>query len=101
MQEMKYSELEDRASQAAGFDHLAQLEARARVCSEIEKMRASGEALTLNDEEMKMLSAFRALKSRLTADGYFKWRTESVKGVQIASDTNLIVHPNEEPVIVA
>jgi hypothetical protein len=65
MQEMNYQLLEDPAVVPERQDEIAQLEARARVISEIEKMRAEGKALTLSEEEMQMLAAFRRFKLRI------------------------------------
>lgn len=96
MQELKYQELEDRASDYAPQDEIRQLEARSRVISEIEKMRAEGKALTLSEEEMKMLTSFRRFKLRMRKDGeVFTWQTRRPDGVQIVEETAEIVHPSE------
>jgi hypothetical protein len=96
MQEMKYQELESRASLSAEMDEVRQLEARHRVISEIEKMRAEGKALTLSDEEMELLASFRRFKLRMRKDGEtFTWQTRRPEGVEIVEETAMIVHPSE------
>ncbi len=96
MQEQKYSELEERAIPAGITDAMKKLEARARVHQEIEAMRAEGKALTLTDEEIDLLGAFRRFKLRMRKDGEtFTWQTRKPQGVQIVEETALIVHPNE------
>lgn len=96
MQEMKYEELENRASDIAQDDHLRKLEARARVHQEIELMRQEGKALTLTSEEEDLLHAFRRFKLRMTKDGQiFTWQTRRPEGVQIVEETAAILHPQE------
>lgn len=96
MQEQKYSELEERASQSALADEIKKLEARARVHQEIEAMKAEGKALTLSDEEIEMLHAFRRFKIRMRKNGeMFTWQTRMPEGVQIVEETAEIVHPSE------
>jgi hypothetical protein len=95
MQEMKYAELEDRALVVGNDDVLKQLEAKALVHQEIEKMKASGEALVLTEEEMAMLASFRRYKSTLTNQGKFKWTTKPETSVTLAPEQSLIVHPSE------
>jgi len=96
LQDLKYQELEDRAADYGPQEAMLQLEARARVISEIEKMRSEGKALTLSDEEMEMLAAFRRFKLRMRKDGeVFTWQTRRPEGVQIVEETAEIVHPSE------
>ena|ERR1700733_5020754 len=96
MQERKFEELEDRASQCEPADHLKALEARGRVHKEIEAMKAEGKALELSDEEEQMLKSFRRFKLRMRKNGeVFKWQTHVPEGVQIAKETGAIVHPQE------
>ena len=91
MQEMKYSELENRASaEPERLDALKQLEARARVKHVIDQMRETGEALTLTDEEERMLWSFRRFKLRMRKNGeVFKWQSALPTGVQVVSETDL------------
>ena len=97
MQEMKYSELERRASEsAAELDHIRNLETRSRVQSVIEQMRQEGKALTLSEEEERMLLSFRRFKLRMRRQGeVFTWQTRLPEGVQLAEDTAEIVHSSE------
>jgi hypothetical protein len=96
MQEQKYNELEDRASQSAEFDAIKRLEARARVHREIELMKEEGKALVLTDEEEKLLLSFRRFKLRMRKQGeVFTWQTRLPEGVQIVSETALVVLPEE------
>jgi hypothetical protein len=96
MQERKYQELEDRASQCDKADAFEQLKARARVIDEIAAMKAEGKALTLTDEEMNMLQSFRRFKLRMKKNGeVFKWQTRVPEGITLAEETGLIVHPQE------
>jgi hypothetical protein len=104
MQEQKYSELEERVSRLAEEAipadmtnaMLRKLEARHRVHQEIEAMRAEGKAITLSDEEIDLLSAFRRFKLRMRKDGeIFTWQTRRPEGVQIVEDTAEIVLPSE------
>jgi hypothetical protein len=98
MQERKYDELEDRASQVAELDAFKKLEARARIHEQIEAMRSEGKALTLTDEELNMLKSFRRFKLRIRKDGeVFTWQTRKPDGIQIVEETAEIVHPNEVP----
>ena len=96
MEERKYSELEDRASFTAELDAIKKLEARARVHQEIELMRGEGKALTLTDEEISMLQAFRRFKLRMRKPmEVFNWSTNRPDGVQLVDETAEIVHPSE------
>ncbi len=94
MQEMKYEELENRSIPASIQDALKKLEARALIHQEIEAMRSEGKALTLADEEFKMLESFRRFKLRMRKDGeVFTWQTRKPEGIQIAEETAEILHP--------
>lgn len=96
MQEQKFNELEDRASQTGEMDAVRKLEARSRVNQVIESMKAEGKALELTSEEEDMLHAFRRFKLRMTKDGeVFTWQSRKPEGVQIVEETANIVHPNE------
>lgn len=97
MQEQKYSELETRAAALAEpADAFRQLEARARVYQEIERMKAEGAALVLTDEEERMLHSFRRFKLRMKKNGeVFKWQTSVPPGVQLVEETAQIIHPAE------
>lgn len=104
MQEQKYNELEERvtrlAEDAVPADMtnamLRKLETRHQIHQEIEAMRAEGKALTLADEEIDLLVAFRRFKLRMRRDGEtFTWQTRKPEGVVIAEDTAEIVHPRE------
>jgi hypothetical protein len=96
MQEQKFNELEDRASQTDELDAIKKLEARSRVVNVIESMKAEGKALELTSEEENMLFAFRRFKLRMTKDGeVFTWQSRKPEGVQIVEETANIVHPNE------
>jgi hypothetical protein len=104
MQEEKYVELEERVSRLAEEAipadatnaMLRKLEQRSRIYQEIEAMRAEGKALTLTDEEIELLSAFRRFKLRMRKDGEtFSWQTRKPEGVQIVAETAEIVHPRE------
>lgn len=107
MEDRKYSELENcavggmaemdkRAMSFAMRDEIRRLETRAVIHAQIEDMRAKGEALTLSEEEIKLLESFRRFKLRMRKDGeIFTWQTRRDEGVVIASDTAEIVHPNE------
>jgi uncharacterized protein YecA (UPF0149 family) len=104
MQEQKYNELEERVTQSAEAAipedmtnaMLRKLEQRNRIHQEIEAMRAEGKALTLTDEEIELLNAFRRFKLRMRKDGeVFTWQTQRPNGVQLVEETAQIVHPNE------
>jgi uncharacterized protein YecA (UPF0149 family) len=104
MQEQKYVELEERVSlqaeEAIPADMtnamLRKLETRHRIHQEIEAMRAEGKALTLTDEEIDLLQAFRRFKLRMRKDGeIFNWQSRKPEGVQIVQETAEIVHPQE------
>lgn len=96
MNEQKYDELEQRASNVADLDAIKKLEARSRIHHEIEAMREEGKALTLSDEEISMLESFRRFKLRMRKDGeIFTWQTRKPEGVQLVDETAEIVHPNE------
>lgn len=107
MQEQKYNELENRTTDAmaeaerrsmrfAMRDQIRKLEAKALIHAQIEEMRAKGEALTLSDEEIKMLESFRRFKLRMRKDGeIFTWQSRREEGIVLASETAEIVHPNE------
>jgi hypothetical protein len=107
MEDQKYNTLTNRSSDAmaaaesrhlsaAMRDQIRKLEARAIINAEIEDMRSRGEALTLTEEEIKMLESFRRFKLRMRRDGEcFTWQTRRPEGVQLAADTAEIVHPNE------
>ncbi len=96
MQEMKYTELEDRASFSAEVDHIKKLEARSRVHREIELMMEEGKALVLSGEEESLLRSFRRFKLRMRKDGeVFTWQTRRPEGVQVVEETAEIIHPSE------
>jgi hypothetical protein len=96
MQEMKYNELETRASASEHLDAIHKLEARARVRREIELMKEEGKALVLTEEEENLLHSFRRFKLRMRKDGeVFTWQTRKPDGVQLVEDTAEIVHPSE------
>ncbi len=96
MQEMKYEELENRAIPAGVTDAIRKLEARELIHREIEAMRSEGKALTLADEEFKMLESFRRFKLRMRKDGeVFTWQTRKPEGIQIVEETAEILHPQE------
>lgn len=91
MQEMKYRELEERASAVPEDAQRSRLEkaiVKQRVREEIELMRAEGKALTLSDEEMDMLRTFRRFKLRMRKNGeMFTWQTRMPEGVQLVEET--------------
>lgn len=96
MQEQKYRELEDRASDSGELDAIRRLEAKVRVHQEIELMKAEGKALELTAEEEEMLRSFRRFKLRITKNGeVFSWQTTKPEGVQIVEETANILHPSE------
>lgn len=96
VQEPKYDELERRASLSSELDQIRKLEARSRVHQEIEQMKAEGKALTLSEEEERLLFSFRRFKLRMRKDGeVFKWQTRRPEGVQIADETAFILDPAE------
>ena len=96
MQEMKYEDLENRAVESERLDALKQLESRARVKNVIDQMRESGEALTLTDEEERMLWSFRRFKLRMRKNGeVFRWQTCLPLGVQVVSETANVITPEE------
>lgn len=68
------------------------------IIESLPEVRAEDKALTLTDEEIDLLSAFRRFKLRMRKDGeVFNWQSRKPEGVQIAEDTAEIVHPNEVP----
>ena len=69
MQEPRYEDLERRASDIAETDAVRRLEAKSRVHGIIEAMKEAGEAMTLSEEEEKMLWSFRRFKLRMRKDG--------------------------------
>lgn len=96
MQEMRYSELEERASIPNERDLVKALEARSRIHAEIEKMRNEGKALTLTGEEENMLRSFRRFKLRMRKNGeVFTWQTRLSEDVQLVKETAKIIHPSE------
>ena len=96
MQEQKFTELERRASDVERLDLIRTLEARARVVHAIEEMKAEGTALSLSEEEIRMLEAFRRFKLRMRKDGeIFTWQTRRPDGVIPASETAEVLAPEE------
>ncbi len=96
MQEMKYTELENRASLSAEMDQIKKLEVRSRVHREIELMKEEGKALVITEEEESMLRSFRRFKLRMRKDGeVFTWQTRRPEGVQLVDETAEIIHPSE------
>ena len=92
----KYNELETRASRSSERDLIKKLEARQVIYGEIEKMREEGLALTLTDEEIRMLEAFRRFKLRMRkASEVFTWQTHVPEGIQVVQDTAEIVSPQD------
>lgn len=96
MNEMKYDELESRASESGLQDEIRNLESRPRIHREIERMKEEGKALVLTDEEERMLHSFRRFKLRMRKHGeVFTWQTRKPEGVQLAEETTEIIHPSE------
>ena len=79
MQQEKFEELEDRASQLHERDQkelIKKLEAKSRVHQVSEQMKVEGKAHTLTDEEEKMLLAFREFKKSIKIGvKEFTWET--------------------------
>ena|SRR5215831_1057164 len=97
MQEMKYQELEERASRSTILDEIKKLEARTRVRDEIEQMKDEGKALVLTEEEESMLWSFRRFKLRMRKNGeVFTWQTRKPEGVQLVTDTAEVILPQEQ-----
>jgi len=97
MQEQKFEELENRASETEGVDQIRKLEARARVHQEIEAMKSEGKAFELSAEEELMLKEFRVFKLRMKKDGeVFTWQSRKPDGVHIVSEsTPVLTHPGQ------
>lgn len=97
MQEQTLSEVQARAADQAGErDVVRKLEAHAHTTAVLEEMRAEGKVITMTEEEIQVLEAFRRFKARVRKNGeVFRWQTSKPEGVQLASDTSLITHPNE------
>lgn len=95
MNEMRYTELEERASASALRDEFLKLEARGRVHAEIERMKDEGKALVLTDEEERMLRSFRRFQCGCKPGAVFKWQTRPVEVVEIITDTGLIRDPQD------
>lgn len=97
MQELRYEELENRATLAAEpLDAVRKAEARSSIFSELQKMRSEGKALTLTEEEENMLWSFRRFKLRMRKDGeVFTWQTRRPEGAQVVGETAEIVLPSE------
>lgn len=111
MQEMKYRELENRASDSGDLDLVRKMEARSRVrdvrtrmkavCAGlkmINQMKEEGQALILTPEEENMLRSFRRFKLRMRKQGeIFTWQSRIPEGVDLVEDSGLVVHPDEVP----
>jgi hypothetical protein len=96
MQEMKYNELEDRASKSEMLDAIKNMEARSRVHDVIDQMKEEGKALVLSSEEENMLRSFRRFKLRMRKQGeVFTWQTRIPEGVDLVEDSGLVMHPSE------
>jgi len=96
MQEQKFEELENRASQIAEVDVIKKLEARERVFQTIQQMKAEGKAMELNQEEEDMLNSFRRFKLRMRKHGeVFSWQTRKPEGAQIVEEAANVLHPQE------
>lgn len=107
MQEQKYTELEERSSESLNqreirlikaelYDQVRKLEANSIIHQEIEQMRAEGKALTLSDEELKLLESFRRFKLRMREDvEVFTWKTRKPEGVQLVTDTAELIAPEQ------
>lgn len=98
MQELKYNELETRASAELEQEFSAlerKLMARQMIHREIEEMKKTGEAHSLSDEEVRLLTAFRRFKAQCKAGNVFKWQTRPAEGVTLHTDTSLISDPQE------
>ncbi len=96
MQEQKYDELRDRSTDALEklFDHERVL-AQQVIRSQVDQMLASGEALTLTDEEERMLRSFRRFKLSCKPGAVFKWQTRPEEGVLVSQETGLVRDPQE------
>ena len=96
MQEPRFNELEQRASQNIFKDLTAQLEAETKVQDVLKEMKAEDKILILSSEEEDLLRSFRRFKLRMHKNGeVFTWQTVLPKGVQIAEETGVIVDPRE------
>ena len=93
---MQYRELEDRAIPAGIEDAVKKLEARALIHQEIESMRSEGKALTLSDEEFRLIESFRRFKLRMRKNGeVFTWQTRLPEGIEVVQDTAEVLLPAE------
>jgi hypothetical protein len=96
MQEPRFNELEQRASNVGLLDSLKKLETETRVREVIEEMKSEDKVLTLSDEEENMLRSFRNFKLRMRKHGeVFTWQTRMPESVQLAGETGFITHPQE------
>ena len=96
IQELKYRELENRASDSGDLDLVRKMEARSRVRDVINQMKEEGQALILTPEEENMLRSFRRFKLRMRKQGeIFTWQTRIPDGVELVEETGLVMHPSE------
>lgn len=105
MQEQKWDELQDRSLDRLDVaeviengrrDLIRKLEAQSIIHSEIEAMKRDGKALSLTDEELELLRAFRQFKLRMRRNGeVFRRQTQMPDGVQVVDETAEILHPFE------
>lgn len=96
MQEMYVRELEKRAGASDHADEIHALEARARVVSEIEKMRAEGKVHVLADEEVELIASFRRFKLRMRKPAeMFTWQTRRPDSIELVEQTAEVILPRE------
>jgi len=100
MESRKFDELESRSAalqEAEMRDALRKAQASATIHGVLAEMKREGKAFELTEEEELMLVSFRRFKLRMKKDGeVFTWQTRRGEGVQLATDTALMSHPNEK-----
>lgn len=91
------SETFNRLQTEAAADMFAKAEnAERSVSRKLNEMVERDEVLIMTDEEERMVRSFRRFKLRMRKDGeVFKWQTARDPGVVAATDTALILDPQE------
>lgn len=97
MNSEKIPQLIDRSSSTLAEKFAAMKEhAEHVIATEVESMKANGEAHELTDDEEQMLLAYKRFHAKSKPGSVFQWRTPRVQQSIVAPPpAALLVHPQE------
>ena len=89
----------EKSSATTLVDRFAALREQAEqvVAERVEALKATGDAIELSDEEIRMIRAYRRFVSRTKPGGVFSWRSRDATENKIVTpgDVSIILDPQE------